>query len=274
MNVYPPVNLALTRQLERAEATANAAFVDARALVSPESGATWIEVAGVRAMFDGIGSPLTQTFGLGLFSAFLEAEFEAVEAFFSERGSSTVHEVSSFTPQRTADLLLARGYARVEDSVVLVRPVALATAQAPDAISVRHLARSDRAQWARVSALGWASEDETLAAFIESFGQIAARAEGVECFLAESNGEAIGAASLNVSPGVALLAGASTIPAARRRGAQQALLNARLAFAAAAGLQLAMVVTQPESGSMRNAERQGFHAVYTRTKWERRLRTG
>lgn len=272
MNDYPPVDLALARQLERAEATANAAFVDARALVSPGFGATWIEVAGVRAMFDGVGSPLTQTFGLGLFAPFLETEFAEVEAFFSERGSSTFHEVSSFTPRITADLLHSRGYARVEDSVVLVRPVALAAAPASDAIVVRHLAPSDRAQWARVSALGWASEDEALAAFVESFGQVAARAEGVECFLAEVDGEAIGAASLNVSAGVALFAGASTIPAARRRGAQQALLNSRLAFAAAAGLGVAMVVTQPDSGSMRNAERQGFRAAYTRTKWEKRVR--
>ena len=29
----------------------------------------WIEVAGARAMFDGVGSPVTQTFGLGLSGA-------------------------------------------------------------------------------------------------------------------------------------------------------------------------------------------------------------
>lgn len=42
---------------------------------------------------------------------------------------------------------------------------------------------------------------------------------------------------------------------ARCRGAQQALLRARLAFAAERGVDITMVVTQPESASQRNAER-------------------
>ena len=57
----------LSRRLERAEAHANAQFVEARARVSPASGAGWTEVAGTYAMYDGPRSPVTQTFGLGLF---------------------------------------------------------------------------------------------------------------------------------------------------------------------------------------------------------------
>jgi hypothetical protein len=68
---------------------------------------------------------------------------------------------------------------------------------------------------------------------------------------------------------VALFAGASTIPRARRQGAQLALLQARLAFAAERQVELAMIVAQPGSASQRNAERQGFRPVYTRSKWQR-----
>ena len=60
-------DLSLARRLERTEAEANARFVRARASVSPESGATWMEVGGTYAMFDGVASPCTQTFGLGIF---------------------------------------------------------------------------------------------------------------------------------------------------------------------------------------------------------------
>jgi hypothetical protein len=60
-------DLALSRRLERTEASANAAFVEVRARVAPQSGAQWIEVAGTYAMYDGPRSPSTQTFGLGLF---------------------------------------------------------------------------------------------------------------------------------------------------------------------------------------------------------------
>ncbi|HEY8459957.1 MAG TPA: hypothetical protein VIM99_06220, partial [Blastocatellia bacterium] len=66
----PPIpfsDLALARRLERAEGRSNVDFVEARAKLFPDSGAEWIEVAGAYAIFDGIGSPLTQTFGLGVF---------------------------------------------------------------------------------------------------------------------------------------------------------------------------------------------------------------
>jgi hypothetical protein len=72
---------------------------------------------------------------------------------------------------------------------------------------------------------------------------------------------------LSLNGDVALLAGASTIPASRKQGAQLALLHARLRFAAERGAQLAMMVALPGSGSQRNAERQGFRTCYTRTKW-------
>ena len=60
-------DLELARRLERAEGRANAEFVEARAKLFPESDACWTERAGAYAMFDGAASPLTQTFGLGLF---------------------------------------------------------------------------------------------------------------------------------------------------------------------------------------------------------------
>ena len=69
---------------------------------------------------------------------------------------------------------------------------------------------------------------------------------------------------------VALLAGASTTPENRKRGAQLALLDARLRFAAEHGAELAMMVALPGSGSHRNAERHGFRVTYTRTKWQLR----
>ena len=64
-------------------------------------------------------------------------------------------------------------------------------------------------------------------------------------------------------------AGAATIPEMRKQGAQGELLKARLAYAAERGIELAMIVTQPGSGSQRNAERRGFRPVYTRMKWRR-----
>lgn len=265
---YPLTDRGLARRLERAEAAANAAFVDARAQSEPELGATWIEVAGVYAMFDGTESPLTQTFGLGLFDDVGAAEFDAIEAFFWDRGAPVFHEVSPLIPNDTLARLSTRGYRPIELSTVLVCPVGVRADTRTSAITARTIRTDEAETWSRVAADGWGSDSPELAAFIERFGRIITRATSVHCFLAEHDGEPIAAAAMSIHDDVALLAGASTIPAARRRGAQLALLDARLEFAAAHGVELAMVAAQPGSGSQRNAERQGFRTAYTRTKWQ------
>ena len=55
---------------------------------------------------------------------------------------------------------------------------------------------------------------------------------------------------------------------ARRQGAQLALLEERLRYAASRGCTIGMMGAAPGSGSQRNAERHGFRIAYTRTKWQ------
>ena len=247
----------------------NAASVDSRRELQPQVGAEWIDVAGVYAMFDGPTSPLTQTFGLGLFEPFLARQFDQVEEFFTRRGAPTAHEVSSFVAPETLSFLSVRRYTPIEASTVLVRPTLTVPEVGSGEITVRPLREHEAPVWVRIAAQGWASESAELGPFLESLGAVVAHARGVTCFLAELDREPIAAAALNITNGIALLAGATTIPSARRRGAQRALLQARLAFAAANDIGLAMVVTQPGTASQRNAERQGFRPVYTRAKWQR-----
>ena len=84
------------------------------------------------------------------------------------------------------------------------------------------------------------------------------------CFFGCLDGKPVGAAVVHAHDGVAMLNGAATLQPFRGRGVHTALHHARLSFAAAAGCELARVVTQPGSASQRNAERQGFGFVYTR----------
>jgi N-acetylglutamate synthase-like GNAT family acetyltransferase len=265
----PAADLALARRLERAEGMANAAFVDSRRECQPDVGAEWTDVAGVYAMFDGPASQLTQTFGAGLFEPFGASEFDQVEEFFASRGAPTFHEVSSFAAPETLGLLGARGYSPIEASTVLVRPTSEAFVANEGPITVRPIAATEMTLWSSVAAEGWASDAPELREFLENMSEVVGRARGVTCFFAEREGQPVATAALNIQNGVALLAGAATIPGARRQGAQRELLRARLTFAVARGIELAMVVTQPGSTSQRNAERQGFRPVYTRVKWRR-----
>lgn len=271
-STYPLIDLSLARRLERTEASASAAFVTARAQLQPGSGATWTDVAGAYAMFDGVGSPLTQTFGLGLFDEAGEAEFDALEAFFHQRGAEVNHEISPLAAPALLPHLNARGYLPVEFTSVMFRPVAgaLPAAPAAEGLRVRRIEADEAGLWARVAAEGWSSESAELVPFILEMGQISARAAGTWCFLAEVDGQPVAAGGLSIAEGTALLAGASTIASARRRGAQRALLEARLGFAAGQGCDLVMIGAQPGSASQRNAERQGFRIAYTRVKWHLR----
>jgi GNAT superfamily N-acetyltransferase len=268
----------LAERLERVEAHANAAFVEARAALYPEAGATWRDVDGVWAMFDGVGSPLTQTFGLGVFgddddanrSERLVAQLDAIEAFFAERGADVMHEVSVMANPAILPLLAARGYAVVEWSMVLLRPLTAADlVPAHAGTPAVRLARAEEADhWADVAAEGWGETPE-LAAFMRTLGRVSARAEGTFSFLAALAGEDVGLGALHLHDGVALFAGASTRPDARRQGVQRALFEARLAHAAAAGCDLAMMVAAPGSTSQKNAQRMGFRPTYSRVKWGR-----
>ena len=125
----------------------------------------------------------------------------------------------------------------------------------------------ETATWAEAAARGWGSESDDVARFIHDLSLAIVPAERMVSFLAELNGEPVASASLFLGDGVALLAGASTIPGARNQGAQTALLAARLDYAAHHHCPLAMMATEPGSASQRNAERQQFRIAYTRLKW-------
>ncbi len=263
---FPFADLALARRLERCEGKANAAFVEARARLSPETGATWFECGGAFAMFDGVGSPLTQTFGLGMLSVPSDGDLDRIESFFRERGSDVFHEMSPMAPPETMQRLVARGYRPIELTSVMVRPLVPSGAPAGD-IQTRITGPAEVELWAETAARGW-SEAPELSAFIRDLGRISASSEGTYPFLAELDGLPIGTGALAMHDGIALLAGASTIPEARNRGAQRALLEARLHFATENGAELAMMCAAPGSTSQRNAERRGFRILYTRIKFQ------
>ena len=86
-------DLGLARRLERTEGRGNAAFVEAQARIDPQSGAIWKTSGGTAAMFAGVGSPITQTFGLGIHEPLVDRDLDAIERFFRSRGSAVFHEV-------------------------------------------------------------------------------------------------------------------------------------------------------------------------------------
>jgi GNAT superfamily N-acetyltransferase len=261
-------DLALSQRLERAEGSACVQFAEARQRISPETGAEWIECGGAYAVFDGVDSPITQSFGLGLFEELNTATLDKIENFFLDRGAPVFHEVSPHAGPAALGLLCARKYRPIEISSVMFRLVEEPTVSDHN-IHVRKIENAREAElWSDVSARGWGHEHPEFIPFLRQLGAITAMRKQSFCFLAEIDGKPAAAATLSIHDRVALFGGSATVPESRRRGLHAALLQARMRYAFASGCDLAMMVALAGSDSQRNAERKGFRIAYTRMKWQ------
>ena len=263
----PFSDLALSRRLERAEGHACVQCAEARQRQAPEIGAQWIECGGAYAVFDGADSPITQTFGLGIFEDLTSHTLDKIESFYRERRAPVQHEVSPFAGIAALDLLAKRSYRPIEVSNVLYQVVKPHAAENQQNIHVRVIGPGEEQLWSTISARGWAHEHPELLDFLLQLGSVISARGDTACFLAEIDGKPGAAAALSVYEGVALFGGSSTVPELRRQGLQTALLAARLRYASEQNCDLAMIVALPGSDSQRNAERKGFQIAYTRTKW-------
>ena len=263
----PFADIELARRIERAEGSANASFVETHAKLNPETIACWQEFGGTYAMFDGPASPVTQTFGLNVFETATDAQLEQIEIFYTERGAPVFHEVSPLGEQSSMGLLHERGYRPVELSTILVQPLAsFKERPASDTLICRLPHEGEATAWCDASAAGW-DEFSEFKEIIRSLAVVNFHKPDQICVTAEREGQIIATGAMFIHEGIALLAGASTVPEFRNLGAQNALLDYRLRLATEHGCDLALMATLPGSASQRNAERNGFRTVYTRTKW-------
>jgi GNAT superfamily N-acetyltransferase len=95
-------------------------------------------------------------------------------------------------------------------------------------------------------------------------------APGFIRYLARVDGDAVGEAVMRIDGDLAQMAGAGTLPRARGRGVQKALIQRRLADARRAGCTLAVVTTAPGTRSQDNVMGRGFELLYTRAILVRR----
>jgi GNAT superfamily N-acetyltransferase len=261
-------DIATSRRLERAEGFACAQHAEARRRIDPCGGAEWMQCGGAFAVFNGVDSPVTQTFGLGIFEDITAETLDKIESFFAAHGAPVFHEVSPFAGAEAFAMLCARGYRPVELSNVVFQQVTEPAAVDCSNITVRVAGLNEARLWSEISARGWSHDHPEFAGMMLGLGEVTAAREHTICFIAEFDGIAGAAGALCLHDSVALFGGSATVPELRRRGLQSALLRARMQFAFEQGCDLAMMAAMPGSDSQRNAERAGFRIAYTRTKWQ------
>lgn len=269
MNIYS--NKSLSQKLERTEARANAEFVHSHLKMIPDSNSEWIDVNGTYAMFDGAESPLTQTFGLGLFSETIESDLEMIENFYSRFSAPVFHEVSPMADPEHINILLKKGYQPIEMTSILYKLLSKEVAnktKIDSKLTARKSHEGEEHIWASINSEGWSADMPDFRDFMYQFSQISARSVGASTFFANLNHKPISTGLLYIYDDIALLAGDSTIQEGRNKGGQNALIDARLSYAADHGCILAMIAASPGSQSQKNAEKNGFRIAYTRTKWK------
>jgi ribosomal protein S18 acetylase RimI-like enzyme len=226
------------------------------------------------AVWAGADSPLDKVVGVGMGSTFDDEALAAVEQGYAERNAPVQFEVSTLADPAIVERLTRRGYVLVGFENVL--GLHLSTEREPhvaEGVEIRDISAEEFELWLDVDVeASLTSDSEGIAAHEEFSREALERAErdfstanGLVRSIAWIGGVPVGAASMRLCDGVAQMAGAATLPQFRRRGVQTSLLSARLAAAAAAGSDLAVVTVQPGSKSQENVQRQGFQLLYARS---------
>lgn len=208
--------------------------------------------------------------GLGLFEPATAQVLDEIASHFAEVGEDFALNVSPLAePAELARTLQARGYRTFFHHVKWVRDAAPAPA-APGTLAVERVGPERAPAFAtllvRVMARGAPLRRDWMA---ECVGRPQWRH-----YLALEGGTPIACAAMRVHEDVAWLGWGATLPEARGRGAQSALLAARIADARAAGCRLLTTETGPNDPdlnpvSWRNVQRAGFAVAYDRPSWIR-----
>jgi hypothetical protein len=258
-------DLALAERLEAVEAFTAEAYVRRLAHTRPGVDVAVEEVAGGRSVYAGAGSPLSETKAAGLNGAVTDADLDRMEAIFFSRGEPSRVVVCPMADPSLFEGLARRGYrlSHFENILAMRLNAADGESSATPGILVRQVGPDEGELYARVVAPNFAELGEPIDLLMDMAITMLG-IEGCASFLASIGGEPVGGGSVIIHRGLALFAGAGTLPPFRNRGVHAALHHARLAHSRRSGCDLAAQGAAPGSTSQRNAERRGLRVAYTR----------
>jgi ribosomal protein S18 acetylase RimI-like enzyme len=260
------VDKALARRFEAVEEMPQVLYARVFQKTRPEIGAADEEICGGHMIFAGLGSPIGRATGIGLDQLLTPEVLDRVEAFYRSHGAPSQVDVCPLHDPAVFEMFKERGYGIAELNNVLYRKLDPGEKfpAAPAGCEIRH---------------GRPEEADELSAIVERAffpdgapemfrGLIAPlyQMEGARAYVAVVEGKTVacGTGLVIAQHRVFALGGAGTLAEYRGRGLQTALLRARMAAAAAAGCEYAVVVTQGGTTSQRNCERLGFCVAYSK----------
>lgn len=260
------VDKALARRFEACEEMPQVLYARVFMKTRPEIGAAEEKICGGHMIFAGLGSPIGRATGLGLDRPFTAQDLDRVEKFYRSHRAPSQVDLCPLHDATVFGMFKERRYGIAELNNVLYRRLDPAEKfPAPPASCEIRRGRPEEAQ-----ELGGIVEraffpngaPEAFKGLLTPLYQM----DGAMTFAASLEGKTVACGAGLVIPvhRVFTLCGAGTALEYRGRGLQTALLRTRLAAAAEAGCEYAVVVTQGGSASQRNCERLGFRLAYSK----------
>lgn len=255
---------ALARRHERAAMAIESGYALAHAALRPDLDIEVAPIADGLAVYAGVASPMSQATGLGMDGPVGDADLAALEAVYHRRGAPARIVVCPLADGSLIAALGRRGYVPTEFEHVTVRPLDDATeSRPPDGVDVRITSRDEAARYAAAVCPNFFEDGKATPDMMELV-EVLCRVPYATSVLGRVDGQDAGGGALLIHEGLAMLAGAGTLPQFRNRGVHTAVFAERLRLAREAGCDLAVMGCTPGSISQRNAERKGFRVAYTK----------
>lgn len=223
----------------------------------------------------GKDSTFNKCAGLGFSPIPDDVAFAKVEAEYLQRNLVPQVEVSTAADPQLHRTLSDRGYRVADVEHIHLRAVADAASgtEIVGDIEIVSVDRSKAERWLEVMYRAFSAPEASdlqprralCAAGLRRALAATVNIPGMQIYLARRGHEWLGGAGMYVTPGgMAVAAGAATLPASRGKGVQSLLLNHRLVQAGRLGCEYLAVTVVPASRSAKNAVRLGFACVHAR----------
>lgn len=269
------VDSRLAARIDRAEGRMCASFAEIVGKNHPEERVIALPISGGTGVYAGPGSPMNKLIGLCLNEPLNEKELETIEREWRERNEPVRVEISALAVPDAVLALSKRGYQLHGFENLLGLHIGRPTWGGntfATGVTVNKVTPAEEKQWLDIVVTAFLHMDGTGSVademppreVLEKIFTDLTSAKGFTRYIAKLDGKPVGGASMRIDERLAQISGAGTLPEARGRGVQKALLQQRLDDARLAGCDLAVVTTAPGTRSQDNVMRRGFELFYTR----------
>jgi len=258
------IDRALCVLIERSELAFAADFFEVARSRFPHPHQAQLSIAGGTAYFFAPDVPMNKAACLGIDGDVSDADLDALTAFYTEREAPARVVVADFADPTLPARLEKRGYRAVDRRQALIGDLR----ELAGAYDERVRPAADILAWAIAATEAWPEADPSdpdahLVGACLGYAPVTIPLEIV------LDGKIAAVGATGIKDGMGALYFGNTLPWARNRGLQTALIRHRIKLLQDRGARYVRATTAVEGASGRNSERAGLHVAYMRTGWER-----